>query len=246
MARVLLAHKDVQINTGDTGCDPLARAVVGSDWAMTQVLLQYGVDLYPAFARKLSPLMTAVFNNNATAVRVLLRHRHAGRPDRGGSQRSEMLAAAIHRGNEEIARLLLAHRDAPDLSTTKATELWIQANSNGHERIADLLVEYKTSVDMNNGEGTRALMNAVRLHQITTIDRLLELGADVNKESISSTYPTPLIRAIESHNVDMARKHNVVPMSTTSIGRFTISLHCATLPLAETWKYSIFCYSASI
>lgn len=211
MARVLLTHKDVKINYGDTGCDPLARAVAGGDWAMAQLLLQYGADLYPRHAAKPSPLMTAVSSNNATAVRVLLRHSRAGPPvpsNDGGDLRAEVLAAAIRLGNEEIARLLLTHRNAPDLATSDATKLWIQANSEGHERIADLLVEYNYSVDMSGRQGTEALMDAVKLGQLTTVDRLLELEADVNQEILDSmpNIPTPLIRAIASHNVDMARK----------------------------------------
>lgn len=146
MARVLLTHKDVKINYGDTGCDPLARAVAGGDWAMAQLLLQYGANLYPWHTKNPSPLMMAVSSNDTTAVRILLRHSRAGPPGvPSGFQRADVLSAAIRLGNEEIARLLLTHRDAPDLATTEATKLWIQANSGGHERIADLLDGWSTT-----------------------------------------------------------------------------------------------------
>lgn len=103
-------------------------------------------------------------------------------------------------------RLLLAHCDAPEFHTSQATELWIMANSSGHEHIADSLLEYDAPVNMHGNAGSRALIEAVRLDQVTTVDRLVELDADVNREYSSPTLLTPLTKAIDSIDVNMVRK----------------------------------------
>lgn len=207
MARALLARKDIRINIGDTGCDPLASAMAEKDWAMVQLLLEHGANLYPAAATKPTPLMVAVSSDDTTAVRILLRHSPVvdTRNARGENRRAELLAAAIHKGNEEISRLLLAHRDAPEISPDQATELWITANSSGQECIADLLLAHDAPVDVSGYKGSKALMKAVNLHQPTTVDRLVKLGADVNRE-IQATPPTPLTQAIYSGSIDMVSK----------------------------------------
>lgn len=208
LARMLLTRKDLKINTGDTGCDPLVRAVAEDDWAMAQLLLQHGANINPAKTLKPGPLMAAVSSNNTKAVRILLRHKyvaHRRRNAGGETGRAELLAAAIGQGNEEIARLLLEHSKASNLSKSEATELWLKANSSGHERIADLLREHNAPVDLDSYEGSETLMQAVRLHQFAAVDRLVKNGANPDRATASNP-PTPLTLAIELHDVDMVSK----------------------------------------
>lgn len=40
---------------------------------------------------------------------------------------------------------------------------------------------------MSGHQGTEALKDAMKLNQVTTLDRLLELGADANQEILAST-----------------------------------------------------------
>ncbi|KAF5585334.1 purine and uridine phosphorylase [Fusarium subglutinans] len=121
--------------------------------------------------------------------------------DNGGNTPLSLAAAY---GHEECTRLLLANNvktDTPDC--LRRTPL-VYASENGHDGVICLLLEAGADVNWDLDEPYTALWHAVARHRITTVQLLLENGANTHFKSICRI-TSPLSEASEWGDMAMVK-----------------------------------------
>ncbi|NLV17278.1 MAG: DivIVA domain-containing protein [Syntrophomonadaceae bacterium] len=129
-----------------------------------------------------SPLLAAVIANDIDQVKVLL---NSGESTKTMTPQGESpLMIAAHKGNVELAEVLLRAGADPDLQTTDwgGTALMYGAFQ-GHLEIVELLAKNHADLDIKNKNGWTALMAAAYAGRPQTARFLVMEGADPYLES---------------------------------------------------------------
>lgn len=201
IARMLLAQKDIQLNTVDTrlGRTPLAWAVAFRHNNIVQLLLTRR-DAQPLTAvgtLKNSPIALAVRSHNEIAVRLLLTEENI-LPATGGDF-LKLLLTAVHLENLEIASLIIHHKSVnPNILIDDYRTLFDLAIAMNDEAFANLLLTEVIDLDKKSkyiGRFTSTLLAlAISMASIAIVRRLLTCGKpiDVNAHSPLDT-KQPLI-----------------------------------------------------
>jgi ankyrin repeat protein len=90
-----------------------------------------------------------------------------------------ILAYACMKGSKSLVQLLLAKSAVP------AYEMLKEAFDRGHDSIVALLMNNGVSIDTLTKEGGSLLHMAVYHHQVEEVDRLIELGTDVDHRDMN-------------------------------------------------------------
>jgi hypothetical protein len=96
-----------------------------------------------------------------------------------GSLEMSLLALAVGTCQDAVVRELVLVGAAANGGAT-STPLVVAAE-NGEDDLAEFLIEHGALIDKIDANGHTALEDAVRLHQLSTVQTLLKYGPDVNR-----------------------------------------------------------------
>lgn len=219
IANMLLdAGADVNEIDPVTGRTPVCFAAGEGSLSMVSLLLDHGADPVTRDGMGVSPLYTAVLNDNfeiakillkkgalIDSPRLLLRAVENGNWDitdllvkAGACANTKWafcsLASAVQRGKTEMAKLMLEHGADPNISVPNSAVPLpiIIAAETGNAEMAELLLDHGADPNITDGDGRYALTEAVSSKNIPIIKLLLEHGADPNVRDGSMKLRTPL------------------------------------------------------
>jgi len=177
---------------------PLILAAEQGDIAALQQALTAGNPLEARDARQRTALMIAVQNRDIETARLLIEAGADVNAKDGIEDTPYLLAGAS--GQIEILRLTLAHgADLASINRYGGTAL-IPASEHGYVETVEALIAAGINVDHVNRLGWTALLEAVLLgdggpDQVTTVQRLISAGADLNLADLDGVTPLGHARA---------------------------------------------------
>jgi len=204
---LLLDHKaDVNARTKNGQLTPLDFAVMQRNLAMAQLLVEHGAEL-----RNPGPLLVAATSGSSGIARLLLTS--GADPNARDDDGTTALDIAVHRGNREIAELLVDSGarapaellDDAVLKGQKAVlEILLRKNADinkrlasgstllhdaalkGYDDVVTLLLAHGANVDLRNASGATPLHDAALSGKAGVVALLLDHGADINARETES------------------------------------------------------------
>ncbi len=217
MAKLLLEnHADPNLcRVGDK--TPLMRAAEKSELDVVQMLLAHGADVNASMTGGLldrwTPLYYAIDANAPEVVKVLLENKadpnavvdNLRMPGPSYAPQNQTITVdsgatpllyAVLRKQEDIARLLLAHKADPNLADTGKTTPLIEATRDGPTKLAELVLQSGADVNVQNNAHQSPLSLAVGGHFTDLLE--LILAHHPNLEVLDQSGYSPLQIAIHS------------------------------------------------
>lgn len=191
------------LGPGDDVAGSLSDAVAAGDVARAQALIEAGADLDLPGALGLTPLMQAANREDMEMVHLLI---NAGADlNATGSAGMTALHIAARTDSAEVVAALIERGADPKRRSTGGMDALADAAASGSVKVIDLFADLGMDLDAPSGVtsgghghprdfGSTPLGLAVRAGQVGAVERLLQLGADVNGRSSSGT--TPLLQAV--------------------------------------------------
>lgn len=219
IANMLLeAGADVNEIDPVTGRTPVCFAAGEGSLSMVSMLLDHGADPVIRDGMGVSPLYTAVLNNDfeitktllkkgalIDSPRLLLRAVENGSWDvtdllvkAGACSDTKWafcsLASAVQRGKTKMVKLMLEHGADPNICVPNSAVPLpiIIAAETGNAEMTELLLKHGADPNIMDGDGRHALTEAVSSKNIPIIKLLLDHGADLNVRDGSMKLRTPL------------------------------------------------------
>ena len=194
---------DAQDSLGNTA---MMYAALGGNHVIVAQLLEEGASVNVTRYTGSSALHTAVSEDNADVIRVLLRHTDLDVNVVDPSQHRNALMLAAAHGNTTVVECLLSRDDlCPNLRSNKSA-LMFAAMENQVEVVVLLLKDPRVSIDDQDDFGATALMLAASYGYTTVVEKLLDAGADANiTDGIEDGGGTPLLRAIDYNRLPVVR-----------------------------------------
>ncbi|MDE2308899.1 MAG: ankyrin repeat domain-containing protein [Xanthomonadaceae bacterium] len=160
------------------GISPLAIACHAANWLLAKFLLEHGAKPAPAGGEPALVAAAGIADDDATGVKLLLKHRAAVNAV-DARHRSALMAAAAE-GHVQIARALCAAGADAALADRHGTTALMEAARAGAGEIVQLLAETQPDVRVRDEHGRDALTLACQSPhaRAETIDALLALGAE--------------------------------------------------------------------
>mmetsp|Transcript_27879 Transcript_27879/g.45551 ORF Transcript_27879/g.45551 Transcript_27879/m.45551 type:complete len:847 (-) Transcript_27879:50-2590(-) len=170
----------------DEDMDALLSAVSKNEGAVAAALIQAGADPNQPFVddegRAHNLLMDAiVVQNEEFAALLIEKGADVGYVDEESGLTT--LIQAAHRGQLEIAKLLLEKGVNVNAATTEGVTALVAACSEGHEELAAALLGGGADVNHRDQQGTSALMAAAVAGHLDLLQALLAAGAEVNAQN---------------------------------------------------------------
>ncbi|CAM9492213.1 unnamed protein product [Heterosigma akashiwo] len=184
---LLLANAGADIAAkDDEDMDALLSAVSKNEGAVAAALIQAGADPNQPFVddegRAHNLLMDAiVVQNEEFAALLIEKGADVGYVDEESGLTT--LIQAAHRGQLEIAKLLLEKGVNVNAATTEGVTALVAACSEGHEELAAALLGGGADVNHRDQQGTSALMAAAVAGHLDLLQALLAAGAEVNAQN---------------------------------------------------------------
>ena len=184
----LLAAAGADINTTDNcGNTALHISIQRTDFECMSLLMELGADINANANNsrcgryEWSPLHCAMFNNNTEAVRILL---DAGAdPNFRDNMGHTALMIAACSGNTcdvEITKLLVKYGADLTLCSDSGEDCAHLASSCGRFRVLKLFLEYGMDINSLDKHGFTGIMRAAQKIDLDTVEKLIEMGADLN------------------------------------------------------------------
>ena len=204
---LLLDHKaNVNARTKNGGLTPLDFAVMQRNLTIAQLLVERGAEL-----RNPGPLLMAATSGSIDIARLLLTS--GADPNARDDDGTTALDIAVHRGNREVAELLVdsgarapaglqddavlkGQKDILDVLLRKGADVNVRLASGstllhdaalkGYDGIVTLLLGRGARVDLRNASGATPLHDAALNGKATTAAILLDHGAEINARETES------------------------------------------------------------
>jgi len=179
MVAAMLLDAGAPINALDqTGASPLAVACRAANWPLAKFLLERNAKPAPANGEPALVAAAGIADDDATGVKLLLKHRAA--VNAVDARRRSALIAAAAEGHEQIARALCAAGADVTLADRHGSTALMEAARAGAVGIVQRLAEAQPDARARDSHGRDALTLACqspRAHA-DTVRALLALGAE--------------------------------------------------------------------
>jgi uncharacterized protein len=189
-------------------------------------------DPRPASAPSTTPLHRAVEQDDAEAVKQLLR---AGADVKASNRYGVFpISLACARANAEIVELLLASGAGANTALPEGETCLMSAAATGNLRAVSALLAHGADVNAKEGwKGQTALMWAAAEGHTAVVNALVEMGADVNARSKGGF--TPLLFAVRHGALASVRSLLAAKANANDVARAdAISSNSTARPSAET------------
>jgi len=162
------------------GDSPLAVACRAANWPLAEFLLERGARTAPAGGTPALVAAAGIGEDDATGVKLLLKHRAP--VDGVDAERRSALLAAAAEGHERIAGVLCAAHADVNLTDAHGSTALMEAARAGAGGIVQMLVDAHAHADVRDQHGRDVLTLACQSPhaQAETVRALLALGADPN------------------------------------------------------------------
>ncbi|OQE39856.1 hypothetical protein PENCOP_c006G07555 [Penicillium coprophilum] len=193
-----LIHRGVRVNIkGNLGSTPLHYAIEGGSINIVKLLLDVGAKLNAQDNSLDTPLAIAVrYGFEEAALYLLQRGADANVKNK---EAEAALFHAIKKGYTQVAIALLKHGANPNLVNHQHESPLFVAASHSAE-LVNCLRRHGADPGLKNKNMQNALFSAAREGDGSTIDKLTDMGLDVNEKDDQGN--TPLFYAAESGNRD--------------------------------------------
>ncbi len=160
------------------GVSPLTAACHAANWPLVKFLLERGAKPAPAGGEPALVAAAGIADDDATGVKLLLKHRAA--VNAVDAQHRHALLAAAAEGHEQIARTLCAAGADVTLADCHGSTALMEAARAGAVGIVQLLAAAQPDARMRDGHGRDALTLACQSPHAhaDTVRALLALGAE--------------------------------------------------------------------
>ena len=179
MVAAMLLDANAPINALDqSGASPLTAACRAANWPLAKFLLERGAKTAPAQGEPALVAAAGIPDDDATGVKLLLKHRAA--VNALDARRRSALIAAAAEGHEQIARALCAAGADVTLADQHGSTALMEAARAGAVGIVQRLAEAQPDARARDSHGRDALTLACqspRAHA-DTVRALLALGAE--------------------------------------------------------------------
>jgi ankyrin repeat protein len=179
LIRLLLSHGaniNTPDNTGQTLLLVVTRSYCASD--MFNLLLERGADPNTKDHDGKTPLAAALGRKDRDKISQLLQH--GALPSQDSIEGGELLNWAAGRGDEEVVNLLISSGVSANASNREGSSALFKAVKQRHSQIARKLVISGADVYANE----TLIFVAVKNADVKTVQLLIELGAEIAKESL--------------------------------------------------------------
>ena len=127
-----------------------------------------------------TPILLAVKNNDCNSVETLLKHKIDLSAKNKNKQ--SVFDIAFEKEYFEILKLLLHGADKITLGELRYDKIMQKAAIKDFYDIFEILSKYELDIDITEKNGITPLMKAAGNANLTTVKKLIELGADVSKK----------------------------------------------------------------
>lgn len=200
-----LLQRGANIDAVDvSGADAIKLAELGDYWAVINLLRQWHKDRPVYNDEGLSPLQSAVVNNNIAEIRRLLPTENIHSPDAYGFTVAHHAAWV---GDPKIIDLLRDHGSDFKVANDGWTPFLIAAQR-GNIAAVSKFIKMRTAIDSTTNTGNNALHLATEGQHLTVVDMLIRKGA--NTKLTNDAGETPLDIAKRIGNDKLIRKLDII------------------------------------
>jgi ankyrin repeat protein len=200
----LLLREGADVNSQDArGRTMLHIAISGGRTQMIWLLLDYKANVTLYDRDGLTPFLIALARNMNDVARVLMED-HDVDVHTANRQGQTPLHITAAQGNADIAYHILQHNAHANVQDHKGdTPLHIALRAS-HDEVVSLLLDHRASTSIRNYKGHTALASLIFQEDLDILEHALAHGADPNVTLGDNASATPLMYALDQHNVKLA------------------------------------------